>query len=59
MMRRATTAADLMAMAVDHRLQAEKLGRSAEQRELDRVADIYFVLATLDVGLDVFARMLR
>ncbi len=40
--------AKLMALALDHRVQAARSASPQEQRELDRVADIYTVLATLD-----------
>lgn len=40
--------AELLALALDHRVQADRSTSPQEQRELDRVADIYTVLATLD-----------
>ncbi len=42
------SAVELMALALDHRVQAECSTSPQEQRELDRVADIYTVLAMLD-----------
>lgn len=42
------SAAELLALALDHRVQADRSTSPQEQRELDRVADIYTVLATLD-----------
>jgi hypothetical protein len=42
------SAAELVALALDHRVQAVRSTSPQEQRELDRVADIYTVLATLD-----------
>jgi hypothetical protein len=40
-----------MALAQDHRKQAERSECEAEQSELHRVADIYEVLATLHVPM--------
>jgi hypothetical protein len=45
------SAIDLIALALDHRIQAERCTCPAEQRELQRVADIYEVLATIDVPI--------
>jgi hypothetical protein len=44
-------AADLIALALSHRLQAERTTCPEERRELDRVADIYTVLATIDLPM--------
>ena len=45
------SAIDLIALALDHRIQAERCTCPAEQLELHRVADIYEVLATIDVPM--------
>ena len=45
-----------MVLALEHRLQAERSTCPAEQRELDRVADIYTVLATLDLPMATFRK---
>ncbi len=44
-----------MAQAMDHRISAERSTCLTEQHELHRVADIYEVLATIDVPLSRFA----
>jgi hypothetical protein len=44
----APSTADLIALALSHRLQAERSTCPEEQVELHRVADIYQVLATID-----------
>ena len=54
--RRKASAADLIALALEHRIQAERSACPAEQRELHRVADIYTVLATLDLPMSTFAK---
>jgi hypothetical protein len=43
--------ADLIALALQHRMQAERSACPAEQCELDRIADIYLVLATIDLPM--------
>ena len=45
------TAAELMALALDHGAQAERATCSKQQAELRRIADIYMVLATIDVPI--------
>jgi hypothetical protein len=49
--------ADFIALALDHRLQAERSTCPEEQQELHRVADIYTVLATLDIPTAVLLRL--
>jgi hypothetical protein len=51
------TAADLLELALDHRIQAERSPCLAEQLELHRVADIYTVLATIDIPTAVLERL--
>ncbi len=53
----ATRAADLIALALAHRLQASRAASATEQLELERVADIYTALATIDLPLSTFARI--
>ncbi len=48
-------ATDLLALALDHRIWAERSTCPAEQLELHRIADIYEVLATIDLPLETFA----
>jgi hypothetical protein len=48
------SAADLIGLALDHRIRAERSTCPAEQRELHRVADIYEVLATIDCPMPAF-----
>lgn len=50
-------AADLIALALDHRMRAERSTGPAEQCELHRVADIYEALATLDLPLSTLERV--
>jgi hypothetical protein len=52
------SAADLFALALDYRSQAERSGNQAERLELHRIADIYSVLATMDIPLAVLSRLL-
>jgi hypothetical protein len=47
------SALELMALAIDLRVQAERAASPQERRELDRVADIYTVLATLDSPIEL------
>ena len=54
---RTPSTADLMALALDHRIWAENSTCPAEQLELHRVADIYEVLATSDFPISEFAEM--
>ncbi len=49
--------ADLIALALDHRFQAERSTCPTEQLELHRVADIYEVLATFDVPMAVLTEI--
>jgi hypothetical protein len=51
------SAADLIALALEHRIQAERSTCPAEKRELHRVADIYTVLASLDLPGSTFAKV--
>ena len=51
------TAADLIALALEHRVQAERSICPADQHDLDRVADIYTVLATIDQPVSAFAKV--
>jgi hypothetical protein len=53
---RPTAAADLLALSLEHRIEAERAATPAEQLELHRVADIYLVLATIDIPAADFAR---
>jgi hypothetical protein len=48
---------DLIALALDHCIRAERSTCPAEQLELLRVADIYKVLATIDVPMSTFAEI--
>ena len=48
---------ELLALALDHRAQAERSTCPKEQRELHRVADIYTVLATIDVPIELLEQM--
>jgi hypothetical protein len=48
--------ADLLALALDHRIRAERATSPAEQLQLHRVADIYVVLATIDVPAATIVR---
>jgi hypothetical protein len=50
--------ANLFALAVDHRLQAERATSPDEQDALHRVADIYTVLATMDMPAAMFEQMI-
>jgi hypothetical protein len=50
-------AAELMALALDHRVQAERSTCRKERRELHRVADIYTVLATFDVPIEILGHL--
>lgn len=50
-------AAELIALALDHRIRAERSTCPAEQLELDRVADIYEVLATIDLPIATFTEV--
>jgi hypothetical protein len=52
-----TSASDFIALALDHRLQAERSTCPKEQMELHRVADIYTVLATIDVPTAILVRL--
>jgi hypothetical protein len=45
------SAIDLMLLALEHRIQAERSACPAETFELHRVADVYEVLATIDVPM--------
>ena len=46
--------ADLVALALYHRIRAERCRCQAEQNEHHRVADIYEVLATIDLPMAAF-----
>jgi hypothetical protein len=48
---------ELIALALDHRAQAERSTSPMEQRELHRVADIYTVLATIDVPIALLEQL--
>jgi hypothetical protein len=48
---------DLMALALEHRAQANESTCLAEQLELHRVADIYEILATIDLPMSLFAEI--
>ena len=48
------SAAELIALALAHRIRAERSTCTAEQLELDRIADIYEVLATIDLPMATF-----
>lgn len=47
------SASELLTLAIDHLLQAERSSSPQEQCELHRVADIYTVLATIDLPLEL------
>ena len=49
--------AELIALALDQRLWAERFTCPEEQRELDRVADLYEALATMDLSMPAFAEI--
>lgn len=51
------SADDLIALALEHRVQADRSNCPEERRELDRVADIYTVLATIDIPTVVLQRL--
>lgn len=51
------SAVALMALALDHRVQAERSACLEQRRELHRVADIYAVLATLDVPIELLEHL--
>jgi hypothetical protein len=51
------SADDLIALALEHRVQADRSNCPEEQRELDRVADIYTVLATIDIPTVILQRL--
>jgi hypothetical protein len=53
----APSTADLIALALSHRLQAERSTCPEEQVELHRVADIYQVLATIDFPTPTVAQV--
>lgn len=48
---------ELIQLAIDHRMQAERSTSPIEQSELHRVADIYTVLATIDVPIAVLEQL--
>jgi hypothetical protein len=48
---------ELIALALDHRVQAERSASPTEQRELHRVADIYTVLATIDIPIALLEQL--
>ena len=50
--------ADLIALALDHRIEAERATSPEEQQVLHRVADIYTVLATIDMPTEVFEQLI-
>jgi len=54
---RVVTSTDLFMLAVDHRAQAERSTCETEQVALHRVADIYAILATMDMPLETVARL--
>jgi hypothetical protein len=47
----------LVALALDHRIEAERETCLGEQQALHRVADIYTVLATIDMPTEAFERL--
>ena len=51
------SADDLIALALEHRIQADRCTCPEEQRALDRVADIYTVLATIDIPTAILQRV--
>ena len=51
------SASDLIALALEHRLQAERSTCPEEQQELHRVADIYMALAAIDIPPAVLERL--
>lgn len=51
------SATELIALALDHRRQAERSACPEEQQALHRVADIYTVLATIDIPTAVLERL--
>lgn len=48
--RRATSASDLITLALEHCIMAERSACPERQRELYRVAEIYTALATMDLA---------
>jgi hypothetical protein len=52
-----TNTADLIALALEHRVAAERSTCLEDQCALHRVADIYTVLATMDLPLSSFAEI--
>jgi hypothetical protein len=55
--RYAPSVADLIALALEHRIWAERSMFPEEQRERRRVADIYEALATLDFPMSTVAEV--
>ena len=51
------SATKLMALALEQRMQAERSNCPRQKRELNRVADIYMVLAAIDVPIDRLAQL--
>ncbi len=51
------SAADFIALALEHRLQAERSSCPEEQQALHRAADIYTVLATIDIPMATLERL--
>jgi hypothetical protein len=47
----------LVALALYHRIRAERSGHHAEQCEHHRIADIYEVLATIDLPMSPLAEI--
>ncbi|HEX3996101.1 MAG TPA: hypothetical protein VHX39_33435 [Acetobacteraceae bacterium] len=47
----------LVALALYHRTRADRSGCQAEQREHHRIADIYEVLATIDLPISALAEI--
>lgn len=51
------SAVDLIALALGHRIRAQRSTCPAEELELHRIADIYEVLATIDFPMSIFAEV--
>jgi hypothetical protein len=51
-------AANLIGLVLDHRTQAERATSPEEQQALHRVADIYAVLASIDMPIEMFEQLI-
>lgn len=55
--KRTPSKAELIALALDHRIRAERSTCPGERLELDRVSDIYEVPATFDLPVSTFTEV--